>query len=370
MIIGCPKEIKVHEYRVGLTPANVFEYTEAGHKVLIENNAGSAIGFNDEDYERAGAKIVDKAKLFKESDMIVKVKEPIECEYDYFKEGQTLFTYLHLAADRKLTDMLLTKKIDSVAYETIKVRNLLPCLAPMSSIAGRLAVIESAKYIQKTFGGNGTLLSGIPGTPKGKITIVGAGVVGLNAAQLAVGMGADVTVLDIDTARLAYVDQIFDMRIHTLYSSRANLLASIAEADVVIGAVLIPGAKAPKLIKKDDLKVMKKGSILTDVAIDQGGCFETSKPTTHNEPIFEVDGVLHYCVANMPGAVAKTATLALTDSTLSFGLKIAKMGVKEAALQDSGILEGLNTYHGHCTYKGVSSAFDIAHVEALDALKA
>lgn len=369
MIIGCPKEIKVHEYRVGLTPSNVHEYKEAGHEVLIEHDAGSAIGFSDEDYHRSGAQIVNKQTLFQKSDMIIKVKEPIDSEYSYFKEGQTLFTYLHLAADRKLTDMLLEKKINSVAYETIKVRNVLPCLAPMSSIAGRLAVIESAKYIQKTFGGNGTLLSGIPGTPKGKVTIIGAGVVGLNAAQLAVGIGADVTILDIDTGRLAYVDQMFNMRIHTLFSSRANLLSSISEADAVIGAVLIPGAKAPKLVKKDDLKNMKTGAILTDVAIDQGGCFETSKPTTHNNPVFDVDGILHYCVANMPGAVAKTATLALTDSTLNFGLSIAKHGVKEAALKDIGILEGLNTYNGKCTYKGVSDAFGIEYTEAKAALQ-
>lgn len=368
MVIGCPKEIKVHEYLVGLTPSNVHEYKEAGHKIFIEHDAGSAIGFSDEEYHKAGAEIVDKETLFKQSDMIIKVKEPIESEYNYFREGQTLFTYLHLAADRKLTDMLLEKKINAVAYETIKVRNVLPCLAPMSSIAGRLAVIESAKYIQKTFGGNGTLLSGIPGTPKGKATIIGAGVVGLNAAQLAVGMGADVTILDIDTARLAYVDQIFNMRIHTLFSSRANLLSSIADSDVVIGAVLIPGAKAPKLVKKDDLQCMKAGSILTDVAIDQGGCFETSRPTTHDNPIFDIAGILHYCVANMPGAVAKTATLALTDSTLNFGLNIAKLGVKEAALKDSGILEGLNTYNGKCTYKGVSDAFGIAYTEAKEVL--
>lgn len=369
MIIGCPKEIKVHEYRVGLTPSNVHAYIEAGHKVFVEHDAGSAIGFSDEEYHRAGAEIADKEKVFKESDMIIKVKEPLESEYHLFKEGQTLFTYLHLAADKKLTEMLLDKKIFSIAYETIKVRNVLPCLAPMSSIAGRLAILESAKYIQKTFGGNGTLLSGIPGTPKGKITIIGAGVVGLNAAQLAVGIGADVTILDIDTARLAYVDQMFNMRIHTLYSSRANILSSITDADAVIGAVLIPGAKAPKLVKKDDLQLMKTGSILTDVAIDQGGCFETSKPTTHNDPIFDIGGVLHYCVANMPGAVAKTATLALTDSTLNFGLSIATLGAKEAALKDSGILEGVNTVNGKCTYKGVSDAFGIPFTNTLDVLK-
>ncbi|STQ85513.1 alanine dehydrogenase [Helicobacter muridarum] len=369
MIIGCPKEIKVHEYRVGLTPSNVHEYVESGHRVLIEHDAGSAIGFSDEEYRRNGAEIVDKTKLFGESEMIIKVKEPIESEYDYFRDGQTLFTYLHLAADRKLTEMLLAKKISSIAYETIKFRGSLPCLAPMSSIAGRLAVIESSKYIQKTFGGSGILLSGIPGTPKGKVTIIGAGVVGLNAAQLAVGIGADVTILDIDTNRLAYVDQMFNMRIHTLYSSRANILSSIASADVVIGAVLIPGAKAPKLVKKDDLRVMRTGAILTDVAIDQGGCFETSNATTHDNPVYDIDGILHYCVANMPGSVARTATLALSDSTLSFGLMIANSGAKEAALKNEGIFEGVNTYNGKCTYKGVSDAFGIEYTPTKQALE-
>lgn len=370
MIIGCPKEVKVHEYRVGLTPSNVREYVDSGHKVYVEHDAGSAIGFSDEEYHRAGAIIVDKDKLFKESNMIIKVKEPIESEYRYFREGQILFTYLHLAADKNLTNMLLEKKIFSIAYETIKVRDILPCLAPMSSIAGRLAVLESAKYLQKTFGGNGILLSGIPGTRKGKVTIVGAGVVGLNAAQLAVGIGADVTILDIDASRLSYVDQMFNMRIHTLISSRANIISSIAEADAVIGAVLIPGAKAPKLIKKEDLQHMKTGAILTDVAIDQGGCFETSTPTTHNDPIFDVDGILHYCVANMPGAVAKTATLALTDSTLNFGLSIATLGAKGAALKDSGILEGINTIDGKCTYKAVSEAFGIPYTDIKNVLQA
>ncbi|RDU72374.1 alanine dehydrogenase [Helicobacter aurati] len=368
MIIGCPREIKAREYRVGLTPANAYEYTRAGHKVLIEHDAGKAIGFSDEQYQKNGAQIVDKTTLFEESQMIIKVKEPLESEYEYFKEKQILFTYLHLAADRKLTNMLLEKKIFSIAYETIKARGVLPCLAPMSSIAGRLAVLESSKYIQKTFGGNGMLLSGIAGTPKGRITIIGAGVVGLNAAQLAMGIGADVTILDIDTARLAYIDQIFNMRIHTLYSSRANILESIANSDAVIGAVLIPGAKAPKLVKKEDLALMKAGSILTDVAIDQGGCFETSKATTHDDPIYELDGILHYCVANMPGSVAKTATLALTDSTLSFGLTIASLGAKEAALKNVAIFEGVNTCNGKCTYKAVSEAFDISHTNTEEAL--
>lgn len=369
MIVACPKEIKTREYRVGLTPSNVYEYTQAGHKVLIEENAGSAIGFNDEEYHKNGAIIVDKARLFEEAQMIIKVKEPLESEYEYFKEGQILFTYLHLATDKKLTNMLLEKKIFAIAYETIKKDRHLPCLAPMSSIAGRLAVLESSKYLQKTFGGNGMLLSGIAGTPKGKISIIGAGVVGLNAAQMAMGIGAEVSILDIDTARLAYIDQIFNMRIHTLQSSRANILESIANADAVIGAVLIPGAKAPKLVKREDLALMKKGSILTDVAIDQGGCFESSKPTTHDEPIYELDGILHYCVANMPGAVAKTATLALSDSTLNFGLMIAKLGAKEAALKNEAIFEGVNTCNGKCTYKAVSEAFGIAYTQTQEALK-
>lgn len=369
MIVACPKEIKTREYRVGLTPSNVYEYVQAGHKVLIEEGAGSAIGFSDEQYEKNGAIIVDKARLFDEAQMIIKVKEPLESEYEYFKEGQILFTYLHLAADKQLTNMLLERKIFSIAYETMKKNGFLPCLAPMSSIAGRLAVLESSKYLQKTFGGNGMLLSGIAGTTKGRISIIGAGVVGLNAAQLAMGIGADVTILDIDSAKLAYIDQIFNMRIHTLYSSRANILESLAQSDVVIGAVLIPGAKAPKLVRKEDLALMKKGSILTDVAIDQGGCFESSKATTHDDPIYEVDGILHYCVANMPGAVAKTATLALTDSTLNFGLMIAKFGAKEAALKNETIFQGVNTCDGKCTYKAVSEAFDIAYTQTDEALK-
>ena len=369
MIIGCPKEIKVQEYRVGLTPANVHTYVEAGHTVYIEHNAGSGIGFSDEDYAEAGAILTDKATLFKESEMIIKVKEPIECEYDYFRENQILYTYLHLAADKPLTEMLLQKNIQSIAYETIKTPTGLPCLAPMSMIAGRLATLEGAKYIQKTFGGIGLLLSGTAGTPKGKVVILGGGVVGLNAAQIAVGIGADVTILDVNAARLAYIDQMFGMKITTLTSTRGNILNCLKDADVVIGAVLIPGAKAPKLVRREDLKIMKKGSVLVDVAIDQGGCFETSQATTHNEPTYEIDGVIHYCVANMPGCVARTSTLGLTDSTLNYGLKIAQLGVKEACLVDNALLCGLNTYNGLCTFKGVSDAFDIPYTAADTALK-
>ena len=368
MIIGCPKEIKVHEYRVGLTPANVAEYVEQGHQVYIEHNAGAGIGFSDSDYQKAGATLTDKKTLFEKSEMIVKVKEPLKEEYSYFREGQVLFTYLHLAADKELTHMLLEKKILSIAYETIKVNNMLPCLAPMSAIAGRLSVVESAKFIQKTYGGSGLLLSGVAGVPKGKITILGGGVVGINAAQIALGLGAEVTILDIDTNRLSYIDQIFDMKINTLYSNRRNLLECLKETDVLIGAVLIPGAKAPKLIKKADLSLMKKGSIITDVAIDQGGCFETSKPTTHTDPVFEVDGILHYCVANMPGAVAKTSTLALTNATLPFGLMIAKLGAREACAKNPALLEGLNTIDGKCVYEAVATNFNLPYTPAKDAI--
>lgn len=368
MIIGCAKEIKVQEYRVGLTPDNVKEYVKAGHKVLVETKAGEEIGFKDEDYALSGAELVDKKTLFEKSEMIIKVKEPLESEYEYFKENQILYTYLHLAADEKLTKMLLDKKIASIAYETIKVGNALPCLAPMSAIAGRLAVLEAAKYSQKTYGGNGLLLSGIAGVKKGNVVIVGGGVVGINAAQIAYGIGADVSILDINTERLAYIDQIFNMRVHTYYSSKSNLISLLKDADVVIGAVLIPGAKAPKVITKEDLAFMKKNAMLVDVAIDQGGCFETSKPTTHNEPIYKIDDIIHYCVANMPGCVARTSTLALTDATLNFGLQIANFGVKDSILKNPALLEGLNTYKGLCTYEAVSKAFNLPYRSAKEAL--
>lgn len=369
MIIGCPKEVKVQEYRVGLTPSNVQSYIEAGHTVYIESGAGSEIGFSDEAYAQAGAHITDKATLFEKSEMIIKVKEPIESEYHYFKPEQTLYTYLHLAADRPLTEMLLNKKIKAVAYETIKTPTALPCLAPMSAIAGRLATLEAAKFIQKTFSGSGILLSGTAGTPKAKVVILGGGVVGLNAAQIAMGIGADVTILDISAERLAYIDQIFNMQIKTLISNRGNILSLLPDADVIIGAVLIPGAKAPHLLNKNDLKLMKKGSILVDVAIDQGGCFETSRPTTHNDPTYIVNDVVHYCVANMPGCVARTSTLGLTDATLNYGLKLAQLGVKEACLSDPALLQGLNTYNGKCTFKGVCDAFNIDYTPAELALK-
>ncbi|MDK2818285.1 MAG: alanine dehydrogenase [Spirochaetota bacterium] len=368
MIIGCPKEIKTHEYRVGLTPPNIKAYVMKGHTIYVESNAGEGIGFTDADYELAGAIVTDKKTLFEKSEMIIKVKEPIAEEYHYFRNNTILYTYLHLAADKTLTEMLLNKKICSIAYETISENRQLPCLAPMSAIAGRLSVQEGAKYIEKTYGGLGLLLGGVPGTPKANVVIIGGGVVGINAAQIAVGIGADVTILDISNERLSYIDQIFNMRIKTLQSNRGSIESILPIADVIIGAVLIPGAKAPKLISKNDLSLMKKGAILVDVAIDQGGCFETSKATTHSDPVYIVDGVVHYCVANMPGAVARTSTLALTNATLIYGLQIAGMGVEEACRTNSAILEGLNTYLGYCTFKGVAEALNIPYTKALTVL--
>ncbi|MGL4676947.1 MAG: alanine dehydrogenase [Brevinema sp.] len=363
MILGCPKEIKVHEYRVGLTPSNVKDYTNAGHIVYIEEKAGEAISFTDQMYKDAGAIISSKKEVFEKAEMIIKVKEPIPSEYEYFKENSYLYTYLHLAADETLTKMLLEKKINTIAYETIKLpNNSLPCLSPMSAIAGRLAVQEGAKYIEKTYGGLGVLLGGIAGIPKSHVVIIGAGVVGINAAQIAIGMGARVTILDTSAERLAYIDQIFGMQIETLISTRGTLEDLLPHADIIIGAVLIPGAKAPKLITKSDLSKMKNGAVIVDVAIDQGGCFETSKATTHSEPIYTIDGVIHYCVANMPGAVARSSTLALTNATLPFGLIITQKGFKMACQENPAIREGLNTFNGYCTYKGVADAFSIPYV--------
>lgn len=368
MIIGCSKEIKVHEYRVALTPSNVKEYTDNGHTVYIETNAGKEIGFTNEHYQSSGAIIATKEELFEKAELIIKVKEPIPSEYDYFKVGSSLYTYLHLAADEELTSMLISKKINTIAYETIKLNNKLPCLTPMSAIAGRLAPQQAAKYIEKTFGGMGILMGGVAGTSKASVTIIGAGTVGLNAAQISVGMGADVTILDTDAERLAYIDQIFNMKIKTLISNASVIEQILPTSDIIIGAVLLPGARTPKLIKKEDLKKMKQGSVIVDVSIDQGGGFETSKATTHSEPTYIVDGIVHYCVANMPGAVARTSTIALTNSTLTYGLKIAEKGIKQACLSDIAIMEGLNTYDGKCTYKGVAEAFKLEYTPAKQAL--
>lgn len=363
MVVGCVKEIKTHEYRVGLTPLCVEAYREAGHRVLIEKGAGEGASFSDGNYIEAGAEILETPEeIFNLSDMIVKVKEPQPSEYPLFKQGQILYTYLHLAADEPLTKALMEKGVSAIAYETIQEDSgVLPCLKPMSEIAGRLSIQEGAKYLEKPFGGRGVLLGGVPGVLKGKVTIIGGGVVGINAAQMAMGLGAQVTILDINAARLEYLDNLYFGRISTLYSTRANILSAIKESDLVIGAVLIPGARAPHLVKKEDLKLMKKGSVIVDVAVDQGGCIETTRPTTHDDPIFEVNGVINYCVANMPGAVSRTSTIALTSTTLKYGLKLAEHGVEKACREDHQLLKGLNIYKGDCVCEPVARAFNIAY---------
>jgi alanine dehydrogenase len=361
MKIGLIKEIKTHEYRVGMTPDCVGAYVQNGHTVYVEKGAGLGTGFDDEAYIKQGASIVsDKAEIFNNSEMIVKVKEPLPQEYDYFKENQILYTYLHLAADRPQAIALLEKKVKAVAYETITDNfGHLPCLTPMSQIAGRLATQEGAKYLEKPFGGSGVLLGGVPGVKRGNVVIIGGGGVGMNACQMAVGLGANVTVLDVNPNALAHFDQIFGSRVTTLYSNRTNLLAALKEADLVIGAVLIPGASTPKLVKKEDLKIMKKHSVMVDVAIDQGGCFETSHVTYHDNPTYMVDDIVHYCVGNMPGAVSLTSTLALTSNTLRHGLAIANKGLEQAVKDDKNLMNGLNTYNGKCTNEAVAKSLDL-----------
>ncbi|GHU08776.1 alanine dehydrogenase [Spirochaetia bacterium] len=361
MKIGCVKEIKKHEYRVGLTPQCVAAYTAHNHQVTVQEGAGADAGFDDAQYAQAGAKIeADPAKIFAQSDMIIKVKEPQEQEYALLREGQILFTYLHLAADEEQTKALLDKKVIGIAYETIQQEDgTLPCLKPMSEIAGRLSIQEGAKYLERPFGGRGVLLSGVPGVPRGKIVILGGGVVGQNAARIASGMGANTTVLDISLNRLAYIDDIYHGTVETLYSNEANIRAVLRDCDLLIGAVLIPGARAPKLVRREHLSLMKKKSVIVDVAVDQGGCIETTKPTTHDNPTFEVDGVVHYCVANMPGAVALTSTIALTGATLTYGLAIADLGPEKACKTRADLKRGLNVYRGKCTFKDVAAAFGL-----------
>ena len=362
MIVAVAREIKTHEYRVGLTPDNVRAYVARGHKVLVEKDAGESSGFSDLEYTGAGAEIVrDKKELFDRADMIVKVKEPQPSEYDLFHEGQILYTYLHLAADKKQTEALMKKKVKAIAYETMEARGKLPCLNPMSEIAGRLSVQEGARFLGKPQGGRGVLLGGVPGVQRGKVAVLGGGVVGTNAAKMAVGLGAEVTILDINAERLAYLDDIFRGQVTTLYSTEQNIHKVIRESDLVIGAVLIPGAKAPHLIKRRDLIEMKPGSVIVDVAVDQGGCFETTKATTHDNPVFVIDGVVHYCVANMPGAVALTSTMALTGATLRYGLILADMGVEKAVSASDTIKKGVNTYEGYLTCERVAQALDIPY---------
>ena len=365
MKIGCVTEIKKHEYRVGLTPQCVAAYLQHGHAVTMQAGAGCGTGFPDGEYVAAGAKIAEEAaQVFAECEMIVKVKEPQPSEYGLLREGQILFTYLHLAADERQTRALLERKIIGIAYETIRHDDgTLPCLKPMSEIAGRLSVQEGAKYLERPFGGRGVLLGGVPGVPRGKVAILGGGVVGMNAAKMAAGLRADVTVLDVNASRLAYIDDIFQGSVATLYSTEGNIRAMLAHCDLLIGAVLIPGARTPRLIRREHLALMKPRSVIVDVAIDQGGCVETSRPTTHDDPVYEVDGIIHYCVANMPGAVALTSTIALTSCTLAYGLKIADRGVEGACRDHRDLKRGLNVYRGQCTCADVGSAFSLACVD-------
>ena len=361
MKIGCPKEIKPQEFRVGITPATAGEAVRHGHSVLIETGAGQGAGFSNADYEAAGATIASAAEeIFAEAEMIVKVKEPQATERKKLREGQVLFTYLHLAPDPEQTRDLIASGATCIAYETVTDdRGGLPLLAPMSEVAGKLAPQVGAWTLQKANGGRGVLLGGVPGVGPGKVVVIGGGVVGTHAARVAAGMGADVTILDMSLPRLRYLDDTFGRLFRNRYSSGAATAELIAEADLVVGAVLIPGAAAPKLVTRAQLSTMKPGAAIVDVAIDQGGCFETSKPTTHEDPIYEVDGVMHYCVANMPGAVARTSTIALTNATMPYLLALADKGWRQACLDDPHLLNGLNVHAGKLTYFAVGKALGI-----------
>ena len=366
MRIGCPKEIKDQERRVGLTPAGVYALVHAGHTVYVEKNAGLASGFADEEYIREGAQILDTPQeVFAASDMIIKVKEPLEPEYPLLREGQILFTYLHLAPDPEQTQALLNNKVTAIAYETVQTQdNALPLLAPMSEVAGRLAIQTGARLLEANCGGRGILLGGVSGVERANVVIVGGGNVGTNAAKIASGMGANVTVLDISSKRLAYLDDIFGSRIQTLLSNPYNIAQAVKNADLVLGCVLVPGAKTPKLVTEAMVKAMRPGSVLIDVAIDQGGSIASiDRITTHSDPYFVKYGVLHYSVANMPGAVPRTSTLALTGATLPYALKIANLGAENACKADPALMKGLNTYQGKLTCKAVADAQGLADTD-------
>ena len=370
MIIGVPKEIKNNESRVALTAAGVKAFKKSNHKVLIEKSAGVGSGISDEDYIKAGAELRDTPKeIFDEADMVMKVKEPLEEEFKYFREGQILFTYLHLAAEKAVTEALIENNVVSIAYETVEKDGELPLLTPMSEVAGRLATQAGARFLEKPQSGAGVLLGGVPGVSPAKVVVIGGGVVGLNAAKMAVGLGADVTIMDVSASQMRYIDDIFNGRVKTVMSNELNIHNEVEDADLVVGAVLIPGAKAPSLITEEMLKDMKNGSVVVDVAVDQGGCIETSYPTTHEEPVFKKHGVVNYCVSNMPGAVPQTSTYALTNVTLPYALEIANKGYKKALLDDSALLKGLNVIDGKVTYRAVARAFDMDYFEPETLLK-
>ncbi|WP_440978176.1 alanine dehydrogenase [Sphingomonas pseudosanguinis] len=361
MRVGVPKEIKNHEYRVGLTPPSVAELVAAGHEVIVETKAGGGIDFEDQDYIDAGARIVTTAsEVFDQAEMIVKVKEPQPQEVAMLRPHHLLFTYLHLAADKPQAEGLMASGATCIAYETVtSPRGGLPLLKPMSEVAGRMAVQVGAHYLEKEQGGRGVLLGGVPGVAPAKVAILGGGVSGVNAAQMAVGLRADVTIYDINNDRLAELDMFFSSQIKTAYASKAAIAAAVKNAHLVIGAVLVPGAAAPKLVTRDMLKTMKRGSVLVDIAIDQGGCFETSHATTHEDPVFEIDGVIHYCVANMPGAVARTSAFALNNATLPFAIRLANMGAEAAMKADAHLANGLNVSGGKIRHAAVAEALDL-----------
>ncbi|PIU01356.1 MAG: alanine dehydrogenase [Bdellovibrionales bacterium CG10_big_fil_rev_8_21_14_0_10_45_34] len=363
MIIGVPKEIKISENRVGMVEAGVLQLVKEGHHVIVETGAGLGVGLTDEDYEKAGAKIIGtKAEVYAKADMIVKVKEPLPEEYELMREDQILYTYLHLAAEPKLARVLCERKVKSVAYETIqKADGSLPLLTPMSEVAGRMATQIGATYLQKNNGGKGVLLGGVTGVPRGHVVVLGGGIVGMNATQMAVGLGARVTVLDVNTSRLDYFDDIFQGRVNTLFSNIKNIEESVKTADLVIGAVLIPGAKAPHLVTKSIVEAMEPGSVVVDVAVDQGGCIETCRPTSHTSPTYDVSGVIHYCVPNMPGVVSRTSTYALTNVTLKYASMIAQHGLEQALERDETLRPGLNTYKGYVTYEPVARDLDLEY---------
>ncbi|MEM9684196.1 MAG: alanine dehydrogenase [Pseudomonadota bacterium] len=370
MLVGVPKEIKTHEYRVGMRPAGVRQLCHNGHDVIVETGAGMGIGYDDAAYEAAGARIAGSAKdVFDTAEMIVKVKEPQAVECDMLREGQVLFTYLHLAADKSLTERLLASGAVAIAYETVTgTHSKLPLLAPMSEVAGRMSIQVGAHFLEKEQGGAGVLLGGVSGVEPAKVCVVGGGVSGVNAARMAMGLLADVTILDISLPRLDELDMMYGGRLNTVYSTVDSIEEHVTQADLVIGAVLVPGAAAPKLVTEAMIKQMRAGSVLVDIAIDQGGCFETSHPTSHDEPVYRMHDVIHYCVTNMPGAVARTSTDALNNATLPYTIKLANDGYKKALAEDPHLLEGLNLYQGRVTYEAVARDLDLNYAPAADAL--
>lgn len=370
MIIGVPREVKDRENRVAATPAGVGELVRRGHTVIVEHGAGDGSNFVDAEYVTAGATIIgDHSAVFTQAEMILKVKEPTSSEFDLLRENQLLFTYLHLANDEPLTRALMERKVQAVAYETVQLATgPLPLLQPMSEVAGRMSVQVGAHLLEKTQGGRGVLLGGVPGVPEASVVIIGGGIVGTNAAQMALGLGADVTILDMNIDRLRYLDQVLHGRLHLIGSNRHTIAEALSTADLVIGSVLIPGKRAPKLVTAEMVTAMRFGSVMVDVAIDQGGCFETSKPTTHSDPTYLVDGVIHYCVTNMPGAVPRTSTLALANVTLPYALALADQGLVEAVSRDPALARGVNVLNGHVTYAGVAEALGIDYVPLETAL--